>query len=255
MKLFFKIFVFFSALFSFVWAETSQDQSLYWIVQEDFIKFGKKDMYETQQKGWLDGFCHSGQGSGFWRRTNGFIQTIGLQGLDEPQYIYLIPLQGTNGISDFFAKRDQYNQSLSEEGLKNRKMLLSSLNFSISSLHQYLTELCFMPSNGDFSWASAPFLHYWVFGISPGFEEDFQNYLKTLLSKHVSSSSVASRVWKVLLGADTPKYVVVLSASSQEALDKVVTSIPFIEGPVKDIVRNERQGRAQFRPQLSVLNP
>ena len=71
----------------------------------------------------------------------------------------------------------------------------------------------------------------------------------------MSSSSVASRVWKVLLGADTPKYVVVLSASSQEALDKVVTSIPFIEGPVKDIVRNERQGRAQFRPQLSVLNP
>lgn len=230
-----------------------QEESAVWLIQEEFIKFGKKDAYESLQQSWLQGFQKSLSAGGFWRTKNSFGFIYGLQALEEPQYIYLIPLKDTAALSDFLQKRSQYNESLSPDAQKQRQMLLSALNFSISSLHRYLSDCSRLISLDAASWEKNPYIHYWVYGITPGNEQNFEQYLqKLVVATGENQAGISWRTWRVMIGADTPKYVIVLSAPSEEVLEARLKQISFVDGSLKDILRSQREGEAVLKETLSL---
>ena len=230
-----------------------EDDSSVWLIQEEFIKFGKKDVYEAQQQSWLQGFKKILSTGGFWRSKSGFWPIYGMQAIDEPQYIYLIPLKNTAALDGFLAKRSEYNEGMSQEAKNQRQILLSCMNFSMSSLHQYVKSCSSGPDDAA-SWQKNPFVHYWVFGITPGNDQNFETQIQKVVSSVNAKGSVLFlRVWRVLLGSDTPKYVIVLQAPTQDALDLQVKSIQFVEGTIKDIVRNQREGNALMKDPLSMM--
>lgn len=237
-----------------LWGASMNDESSIWLIQEDFIKFGKKEVYESQQQMWLQGFKKNLSSSGgFWRVKKNFWPIYGLQALDEPQYIYLIPLKDTQALGDFFARRRQYELELDPGALQQRQILLSTLNFSINSLHEYIKECSRLPNSDAFAWEKNPFIHYWVFGITPGNEKIFEQHLQKLATDSMAKNLTSCwRTWRVLLGADTPKYVIVLSAVTQTDLDNQIKTTLFLEGNIKDIVRNQREGAAMLKTQLSL---
>ena len=230
-----------------------EEDSSVWLIQEEFIKFGKKEVYEAQQQNWLQGFKKTLSSGGFWRSKSGFWPIYGMQAIDEPQYIYLIPLKNTAALDDFIVKKSSYNEGMSQEDKNQRQILLSCMNFTISSLHQYVKSCSSGPDDAA-SWQKNPFVHYWVFGITPGNDQNFEAQIqKVVTGVNAKGSVVALRVWRVLLGADTPKYVIVLQAASQEALDLQVKSLEFVDGTIKDIVRNQREGSAFMKDSLSMM--
>lgn len=232
-----------------LWSVSLDEESSIWLIQEDFIKFGKKEIYESQEQLWLQGFKKNLTATGgFWRGKKNFWPIYGMQALDEPQYIYLIPLKDIGAFGDFITRRSQYELGLDTNALQQRKILLSTLNFSISSLHEYLKECSCVQGSDSSSLEKKPFVHYWVFGITPGNEGIFEQNLQKL----AANSKANWRTWRVLLGADTPKYVIVLSADSQENLDSQLKTIQFVEGNLKEIVRNQREGAAMLKTQLSL---
>ena len=176
-----------------------------------------------------------------------------MQAVDEPQYIYLIPLKNAAAFDDFLVKKRAYNEGMSQEDKNQRQILLSCMNFTISSLHQYVKS-CSSGPDDPASWQKNPFVHYWVFGITPGNDQNFEAQIqKVVAGVNAKGPVVALRVWRVLLGSDTPKYVIVLQAASQEALDLQVKSLEFVDGTIKDIVRNQREGSALMKDALSMM--
>jgi hypothetical protein len=233
-------------------APVEEDASV-WLIQEEFIKFGKKEVYEAQQQNWLQGFKKTLSSGGFWRSKSGFWPIYGMQAIDEPQYIYLIPLKNTAALDDFLVKKSAYNEGMSQEDKNQRQMLLSCMNFTISSLHQYVKSCSSGPDDAA-SWQKNPFVHYWVFGITPGNDHNFETQIqKVVAGVNAKGVVLALRVWRVLLGSDTPKYVIVLQTASQEALDLQVKSLEFVDGTIKDIVRNQREGSALMKDALSMM--
>ena len=252
MRLFFRVALI-SACFS-VFGSTVDERSSFWLIQEDFVKFGKKELYESNKSQWLKGFNEGLESRGVWRQKKAQFSIIGMQGLDQPQYIYLTPLEGKEGVVDFFLKKDKYERTLANEKNQLNQILLSSMNFSVDSLHLYLKDLSYPQSIDTMSWSDYPFYQYWVFGIMPGFDDDFEAHLKKVLGNLQSFPDACCRVWKVLLGADTPKYVVLVGAKEESSLEKSASSLSFMEGNIKDIIRNQREGRAIFKGNLSAIN-
>jgi hypothetical protein len=234
---------------STIWAGEMQ----LWLIQEEFVKFGKKDVYEQQQETWLKGFQKSLSKKGFWKSNSDFWPVYGLQASDEPQYIYLIPLKGSGAMGDYISKKNEYNDQLSQSLDQQRQILLSCLNFSIVSLHEFIPDCSNVLSDDLSSWQKNPYVHYWVFGITPGNDRAFEDHVKTMASEHKSSKmDISWRTWKVLMGADIPKYVVVLCAETSELLIEKIKKVQFIDPSMKDIVRNQREGDATLKQNLSI---
>lgn len=254
MHLFFRAALIFASFSIFGFGSKVDEQSSFWIIQEDFVKFGKKDLYESQKQLWLKGFNESLASRSIWRQKRAQFPIIGMQGMDQPQYIYLTPLESKEEVVDFFLKKDRYERALSNEKNQLNHVLDSSMNFSVDSLHLYLKDLAHPQSMDAASWYNYPFYQYWVFGIMPGYDDDFEAHLKKVLGNLQSVSDACCRVWKVVLGADTPKYVVLVGAKEESILEKSVSSLSFIEGPIKDITRNQREGRAILKENLTSIN-
>lgn len=240
-------------LFTSIHGAPIQEESSVWLIQEEFIKFGKKEAYESLQQSWLQGFKANLSSGGFWRTKSNFGPIYGLQAIEEPQYIYLIPLKDVSALSDFLQKRTQYNDSLSPDAQKQRQMLLSALNFSISSLHRYLSNCSRLVTSDAASWEKNPYIHYWVYGITPGNEQNFEQHLQNLATAtEESQAGISWRTWRVMIGADAPKYVIVLSAPSEEVLEAQMKAISFVDGSLKDILRSQKEGGAVLKEGLSL---
>ena len=127
------------------------------------------------------------------------------------------------------------------------------MNFSIWSLHRYLNQ-CSYPSIADAEKGiDLPFMHYLVVGITPGNEAIFEKHLQDMSKKAQSNSEpFIWKVWKVIAGADIPKYVILQSAGSEQDLEKQKKQLDFLPSNFKDIIRNQREGNAEYNPQLSL---
>ncbi|NBO24458.1 MAG: hypothetical protein EBU93_04415 [Chlamydiae bacterium] len=222
-----------------------------WLITETFVKFGKKDAFEEAESKNMLNFKKSFSESGFWKAGNSSLSIFALEGLDEPQYIFLTPFKDFASVGNFFQKKESFEKKFSLKEVQESKALHSMINFSMQSLHSYLNE-CSRSSEGNtFLSEKTPFIHYWVIGITFGNEDVFEKHLKQFFLQNTGAYSI--NVWKVLLGADNPKYIIMTSATSKDALEKQISDLAFIKGSIKDIVRNQREGSAILKQKLCLF--
>ena len=255
MQFFLKMLAICIGISSLGYTAYKDDDSSLWLIQEEFIKIGKKEAYETLQNQWMQGFAKKLEGSdGFWRVKKSLWSIYGLQVQQEPQYMYMIPLPDSCSLMDFFNKQKEYNDSLvlghKPEGLS----LISFLNFSVNSLHIYLKHCSHIEVGQGDAWEKTPFITYWVYGITPGNEQVFEEALHKLAGMPVDGGLSGSwRAWRVLIGSDAPKYVIMAFAASDSGLEGARKMLKTLPHAMKDIIRNQKEGRAILKMPISLL--
>jgi hypothetical protein len=214
-----------------------------WAFNQEFIRFGKKDVYEGFKKRWN---LEYGQ---FLKENKEDYPILAIQDLDAPEYTYLTPVLSYLGLGRF------------KEGLKNFEETLkkdltlgfaSTLNFQVESLGVYLSECSYIPEFMNASFCNMPYVHYQIFSLTPGNGGVFEEHLKKMVfEEQMKKSNFCWRVWKISFGGDLPKYVVCRFTQSKEALNR--DEPHFIYENLKEIVRRHREGRGILRRDLSVI--
>ena len=69
-----------------VFCENSGDL---WLIEQDFVKFGKEQAYEAYSQKLL---------RGFWNGKEGGCCSFAQKGVDSPQYVYLTPVGDVRGL-------------------------------------------------------------------------------------------------------------------------------------------------------------
>ena len=223
----------FLALFAFVCGEEA-----IWIVGQDFVKFGKKDVYEKQIKTWNLAY-------GQFTLGKEVPPITAFQDSESPQYLYFIPMANYGALDGYFRMDRAFrNTVMAQQFLQLQN---TTLNFYLRSIHEYLAECSY--ATGSFP--EFPFVHYFVYAIVPGYEGAFENRLRTLSAEHKkNASNLCWRTWKVVFDSDIPKYEICLFAKSEEDLAKQIDSIQFVQPSSKEMVRRERSGKARLRLDL-----
>jgi len=249
-----KIFVFLLSYIvssSCICCANKEEKSL-WYIDEVFVKFGKKEAYENLEKQWLSSFKSFFGEGGIWRTKKHTWQFFALQAMNEPQYMFFIPMENFSDLGDYFAKKNEFMQVPSKELAQMRQSLASMTNFAVNSLHMYLPGCSRVEGADGDLWSKYPNLYFYSFGISPGNESIFENHLQTIASdKKITLSHSVYRVWKVLIGSDLPKYLILISSESDDQLKIAMDSLNFITPELKDIIRNRREGQALYKKDLN----
>ncbi len=210
---------------------TSADEGI-WIIKEDFVRLGKKELYE---------------------------QYIGKEGKDKkfplyayamesaPDYVCLVPVSSFADIDTLEGDEQKLQKTAAQ-------ILSSALNFRMSSIHREITSA--IPALNE----QIPFsekltmVHYWTYGIAPAAAGPFEEHIAQKLSKQKEGrGKTCWRVWRALYGSDTPRYVIAVFCETKEESQKVVSSIDFITPISREIIRNTKEGDGVFRMDLSSL--
>jgi hypothetical protein len=195
-----------------------------WLIEQDFVKFGKKEVYEKYKKEML-----------------GENATFAMQDEDASQYIYLFPVGDYKDLSDSMQGCD---------GSDNRIAFLSTLNFTIQSLHRYLPRCSYIPK-GKESLLAYPNIVYYLFGVVPGNDAVFEAQLLKIAGDQAKNGGTCFRSWKILMGSDVPKYLVAVFASDEAQAE----GLEFVPTSLKGLLRSQKQGSAVLRRDLSINNP
>jgi hypothetical protein len=207
-----------------------------WLIEQDFVKFGKKEAYEEYKKEML-------------KKELGSFLTFAAQGEDSLHYIYLIPVKDYNGLGNFLERRASYKQSLSPE---LKIPFFSTLSFTMGSLQRYLSDCSYTPK-GKEAFTAHRNIYFYLFGISPGNEHVFETRLKKIAQEQAEGQGVCFRSWKMIIGSSIPKYLVIIFAANEKQAKKRAEGIEFITLPMKNIVRSQKQGSAVLRKDLSSI--
>lgn len=207
-----------------------------WFIEQDFVKFGKKEAYEEYRKEML-------------KKNLGSFSTFAAQGEDSLHYIYLVPVKDYHGLGNFLQSREDYEQSLSSD---IKVPYLSTLNFTIGSLQRYLPDCSYVPT-GKEALTAYRNIYFYLFGILPGNERVFEDQLQKIAQEQAEGQEVCFRSWKIIIGSYTPKYLVVVFAANEKQAKKRAEGLEFITLPMKNILRSQKQGTAVFRKDLSTL--
>lgn len=220
---------------------SSDEDGGLWLIQQDFVKFGKMDAYEKYKREVLEGFRKVSK--------SGPLCSYAQSEVDSSQYIYLTPVKDYSGLKDVMTNRNSYVSSLGANALLP---FLSTLNFSIESLHRFLSDCSFLPK-GKESIVAYGAVHYYLFGVMPPNERDFEEHLKKIAASQMGSDRpVCFRTWKMVIGADLPKYLVAVFASTEKEADKRAAELEFGSGPIKNILRSQKEGSCLLRSDLSL---
>ena len=217
-----------------------------WIIEQDFIKFGKKEVFEKYKKEMLAKFTALSE------QPN--VTYYGLEELDSPQFLFLTPIQSFSGVETLMAKRDAFRKSFSDQGWKEEvNPYLSTLNFCITSAHQFLP-LCSYSPKGKEAFEAYGYVQYFLYGITPGDGPAFEARLKQIAAaQQTAETPVCIRSWRVLFGSDVPKYIVAVFADSEDQASDLADGLEIINAEMKNILRSERKGKAVMRKDLSIL--
>ena len=150
------------------------------------------------------------------------------------------------------SKRDAYYG-----GLERNTILpfLSTLNFQMENLYVFLEECSVIPQ-GKESISSWGVMHYSVFGVTPTGAEDFEASLRKIASRESKKGSgVCLRTWKVVLGGDLPRYFVAVFADTEKEAEKWAGGLELGKGPVRDVLRSQKEGVSLLRSDLSFNGP
>lgn len=207
--------------------------SRYWLIEEDFIKLGKKELYEEEKKKRLQG------DRDFFNKKRKPFEVIGAQDLENPQYVFLMPLKDLSYL-------DLYPPIRGE----GSSLLNTCVHFRIFSLHELLEDGSFR-GGSSFS-ESRPYLSYIIYDVFPGSEQSFEQHFVEVVLKQPKKSSFAWNSWRTLLGADGPKYLICASFPSKEELKETKLEDLFEEIAIKEIIRNKKSGWMKSQESLSI---
>lgn len=218
------------------------NQGELWVIEQDFVKFGKGEAYEGYKKGLLEGFwSDAGKGP---------CCTFAQREVDSAQYIYLMPVGDYGVLETFMDKKRDYFRSLGEDAVLP---FLSTINFTIMTLHRFLPACSYIPK-GKESILSYGAVQFFVFGVMPPNEGDFEGYIAKMASGlSAKKGSICLRTWKVILGADVPKYVVAVFADTEKNAKKMASQLDFTGGGMKNILRSQKQAGALLNRELSFV--
>ena len=197
----------------------------YWVVEEDFLKIGKKEIYEEEKKKSLG--------------LKNPMKVKVMEDLENSRYVFFIPLEKLSLLEKIPPFRE-----------KAQPLLSTCLHYTIFSLHQWLPKASFQ-ADLIFS-KSLPYWCYILYDISPGSQESFEEHLQKIALRQPSSGSRAWGAWKVIIGADTPKYLLCAAFASKEELKDAHLEELWEEALIKEILRNKKSGwlkQAKFFPQ------
>jgi hypothetical protein len=236
-----------TCLFAAMGAYADDTESL-WMIEQDFVRFGKKDAYEKLKKEKLKAFAR-------YSKDKGQFSCYGMQESDSPQYIYLTELENYSGLQTFMRKMASFYDTKCEEGwTAHTDTCLSTINFKVKSLNSYLPQCSSIPQ-GKESFFSLPGVHYFVFSITPGYGKIVEDHLSSVAEEQLSKPDpICFRSWRVVFGADTPKYIVAIFAPTIRDAERQVEKIDFIPMTMKNILRNQKQGSGLMRADLSNVN-
>jgi hypothetical protein len=233
---FWRIFI---GIISFGFAMGHCDEGI-WLIEQDFVKFGKRDVYEAfkiEQK------------ADFLKKV-GFSRFC-IDDVDSSQYIYLIPVQDFNGLNALMKRRSSFHQTLTLEEKQNILPFLSTVNFFMESVHRQLPSCSFVPM-GKESLLAYSAVSYYVYGINPGNGPSFEERLKNIAeAQNTSENPVCFRTWRVLFGADVPSYVIAVFGNSPKEAKNLASKLRIIDKEMKNILRQEKKGSGIMREDLS----
>jgi hypothetical protein len=237
----------FLAAWTFIQAQEQGEwlESGIWYLEQDFVKFGKKEVYEYSKKSWLQQF----------KKFNGENAPVilGLQESDSLQYYYFMPQKNYAGLDSFFQLFEKYNSSSLGTYAKNQEqMLKSAVNYQINSLHRYLSFCSYSSEEAPQEAMNAG--HYFVYSLVPGNEKFFEDKLQKIGAEARGQNSRNYwKVWKVVFGGDVPKYIVCVFAKSTEELSGRIKVFEFSDGATKEIITRIQEGKLTLRKDLSLL--
>jgi hypothetical protein len=208
MKVFFVLIMLFLSTGE-VFAETTE----YWLIQQDFIKMGRRDVYETQKVLQLKKQSH---------------QVIGVSDLVDPEFLFLMPIKNLSELS-------QYPPFVS---LEKEATLDSSVNFQIFSLHRLLEKASAQPEK-TFS-AEKPYYSYVIYEV----EWEFSSILEGVMMKKAAAQKKGDSwcFWKSLLAGEYPKYVFCTSFKTKEEMNDWSMDSWLDEPGLKNILRDKDVG-------------
>ena len=238
-------------LVGFSASAANKEEKPLWFIEEVFVKFGKKDAYENLEKNWMDSFKSFLGGSGLWRTKKHFWNIYALQALNESQYMFFVPMENFSDLGDFFSKKEEFNLNQNKDQVQIRQSLRSVTNFSATSLHSYLSNCSRVSQISIGAWDKFPYLYFLSYGITPGNENIFEDHLASLATDtKIELNGSIYRVWKVLVGSDLPKYLILISSQTEDQLKSAKDTLNFTTPAMKDIIRNHREGQAVYKPNL-----
>lgn len=214
-----------------------------WLIEQEFVKFGKKEAYEEYKKQ---------QQNHFVRQLN--VPRYALEDIDSSQYIYLIPVRDFKGLNTLMRKRMDFHKELTEHDVRQLLPFLSTVNFFMESLHYQLPECSFTPAGkqGVLDYAAT---YYTIYGIIPGNGPIFEERLKSIAqAQKTSSNPICFRTWRVLFGGDTPSYIVAVFSDTVKEAKKLARDLEIIDGQMKNVLRQEKKGSGVIRKDLSAMD-
>lgn len=194
---------------------SSEALAKYWVIQEDFLKIGKKEIYEEEKKKRLG--------------PKNLTKAIGMEDLENSQYVFFTPLEKLSFLETLFPFQEKVDPLLS-----------SCLHYTIFSLHQWLSKASFRADlvfSKDF-----PYSSYVLYDIIPGFQDAFEEHLQKIVAKQSSGAPSPWSAWKVVMGADTPKYLLCAAFASKGQLKDAHLEELWEEPLLKEILRNKKSG-------------
>jgi hypothetical protein len=207
-----------------------------WLLQEDFVKFGKKEVYEVAQKQLMRGLGSKPP-----------YATFSLQDANNSEYLYFTSVKTYGGVEAYFKFLHKLQSASSDQTILRE----SSLNFVLRTLYVDLPACSSLPK-GKSETLFSGFATYFLFGITPGEEMVFEQHLMEMATAQKSLQTPALwKTWKVVIGGDQPRYMVVIFSSTQKAAEESGEALDFSPKSLKQIVRKEKMGSAVVRSDLS----
>ncbi|MBS0648551.1 MAG: hypothetical protein JSS10_04920 [Verrucomicrobia bacterium] len=192
-----------------------------WVVEQDFIQIDKKQVYEMAKK---EGFSSLKQPQYCFYDSK------------DREYTYLVPFADLNALESYREKAREPKQAV---------LLSSILNFTVSSLQELQPTLSYGFAK---HLTPLPYAAYLIYTVLPEAEKAFRDKLRLTVLQH-QRSAYCWGVWKVLYGAELPKYVLWHFASDEKSLEAQLKAVrPDIHSKW---VRRQEEGRAILVPLLS----
>lgn len=187
-------------------------QNEYWLLEQDFVKMGKKELYENQKTAWVKKQSYP---------------IFAIADLENPQFLFLMPLKNISSLGSYPPLLNQLQDPLIE----------TCLNFQVFSLFQLLDVSPGRPN--ELFTEDKPYYFYVVYDMTLDAKESLEQAFAKVKSSGKFSNGC---LWKGLLSGDCPKYVFCISFKNKEEMTDWSMEKMLDEGAFKSGLRDKKTG-------------
>lgn len=222
---------FFSLLFALSLGASEFD-ALY-IIEENFIRLGKKDTYEKYAK----------------ELRREFVKQYGFsyhayQEADGEEYIYLTPVKGFSEAGTFLSESEHFMRSLPPQTFLP---YASTLHFTIKTLHAFLETCSYVPAKQGKT-GPYPYVNFHFVNIEPAYANDLEAHLNALAQQQRNDqSTLCFKTWKEILGTELPCYVIGVFGASEKEIDH----FSFMTSQLKKVINKNTIQKTKMQKNLS----